>query len=294
MNSIRAFTPEVFNAAAVKKHGVVYAETRRDLSAPLSELSGSMSVQEYFGDIPLVISEKNYERSGATLPFEQWGQQIESQFRRYDEELKRQLGLYAIGYPRPVHGMNLIDLDTVMRDVDINTPFLDRLEADTTLLTKEGIASCIAPADCIVANIVDVRTGALMQAHAGYLGAENGIFEQLFDSTSGLIDPKQSVAYFSPHAQAGFVINQKNNFLVERFEANPRMRPYIIKNSDGTVELNLAEASKAQLVAAGVSEANIEISPDNSLTDPTLYSQSNFLTRGINGRNGMVFGKSAK
>jgi len=294
MNPIRAFTPEVFNSPAVKKHGVVYAETRRDLSAPLGDLSGSMSVQEYAGDIPLVISEKNYQRSGTTIAYEEWAQHIENQVRMYDDALKRQLGLHAIGYPSPAHGMDLINLDTAMGQVDIDTPFANRLRADVTLLTREAIASCIAPADCIVANIVDVRTGALMQAHAGYVGAENGIFSQLFDDIDGAIDPRQSVAYFSPHAQAGFVINQKNEVLVDRFKANPRMAPYLINREDGAVELNLAAASKAQLIEAGIPEANIEISPDNSLTDPTLYSQSNFLTRGINGRNGMVFGKSAK
>lgn len=294
MSVIRHFTPEVFNNPAVKKHGVVYAETRRDLSAPLEELSGSMSVQEYAGAIPLVLSQKNYERTGTSLSFDEWSKRVEAQVHFYDLALKRQLGLHAIGYPSPVHGLDLIHLDTAMSQVDISTPFKDRTKADASLLTEPGTASVIAPADCAVVNIVDVRTGALLQDHAGYVGIGANIAAHTLKEAKDVINPKQSVAYVSPHAQEGYVINQVNNVLVERFEANPYLQPFLTYKENGDVELNMADAFKAQLIEAGIPEANIEVSPDNSLTDPTLYSQSEFLTKGINGRNGMLFGKRAR
>ena len=291
VSDIRAFTPEVFNNPVVRKHGVVYAETRRDPSAPLEELSGSMSVQEYSGDIPLVLSQKNYERTGTLLSFDEWTKRVEAQVRFYDDILKQGLGLYAIGYPNPVHGTDLIRLDDAIDKVNIDTPFVDRPQADAAVLTKEGTASVIAPADCVVANSIDVRTGTLLQTHAGYAGIGKNIVSRVFGEVEDVFDPKQSVSYISPHAQEGYVINQQNNVLVERFEADPNLQPFLVYKENGDVELSLGEAFKAQLIEAGIPEANIEISPDNNLTDSTLYSQSRFLTQGINGRNGMLFGK---
>jgi copper oxidase (laccase) domain-containing protein len=291
MDPIRIFTPEVFNSPSIKKHGVVYAETRRDPSAPLEELSGSMSVQEYSGQIPLVLSQKNYERTSTSLSFEEWTDAIEKRVRLYDEALKRELGLRAIGYINVTHGTDLISLDDMVDQTDINVPFANRPKVDAAMLTQRGIATVIAPADCVVANIVDTNTGALLQVHAGYAGMEKEILAHALTSTKEIIDPKRSVAYLSPHAQEGYVINQQNNILVDRFKANPHLRPFLLYKENGEVELSLGEAFKAQLNEAGIPEANVEISPDNTLTDPTLYSQSTFLTRDTNGRNGMLFGK---
>jgi hypothetical protein len=57
--AIKQFTPEVFKSPSIQKLGVVYAETRRDPSKPLELLDGNLSVQEYAGAIPLVLTEKN-------------------------------------------------------------------------------------------------------------------------------------------------------------------------------------------------------------------------------------------
>jgi len=292
-NPIHAFTPEVFNAATVKKHGVVYAETRRDVDAPLEELSGSMSVQDYIGDIPLVLSTKNYQRTGTALAFDEWTRQIETRVAQYDHELKRQLGLRAIGYPNAVHGSSLLPLDSAMQSVTSDVPFSERAHADATVLTKPETASVIAPADCVVINTVDVKTGTLLQVHAGYVGIGNTILRRVLGEVKDVFDPKRAVAYVSPHAQAGYVINQQNNVLVERFENNQYLRPFLVYKDNGEVELELGRAFAAQLVDAGISQDNVEISPDNTLTDPTLYSQSRFLKQGINGRNAMLFGKNS-
>lgn len=294
MNILRKNIPEIFNSAAVQKHGVVYAETRRDVSAPSEELSGSMSVQEYAGDIPLVISQKNYERSGSTLRYEAWANTIAPRVATYDAFIKHELGLRVIGYPNPVHGFDLLDLEQAMASADITTPFPERPRADVSVVKSLGYASCFAPADCPISNVVDTRSGTLVQIHTGYAGHEKGTIAKALTQLSDVIDVAQSVVYVSPHAKEGFVINQLNNGLVERFEANPVMKPFLVKRKNGNVEYDLSEATKQHLIDAGIPEANIQISPDNSITDPTLYSQSRFLTRGTNGRNGMFLGKREK
>lgn len=288
---LRTETPEVFKAPSLDRLGLVYAETRRDLSEPLATLSGSMSVQEMSGDIPLVISRKNYERSGASLPFEDWANFIKHQVESYDATVKHELGFSAIGYLNPVHGTDLLDLDLHMAHAEMAIPFAERPYADAAVVRKLGRASCIAPADCLVVNVVDPESETLLQMHAGYVGLQNRIVGKTFQRLRAEVNPRRSLAYVSPHAQKGFVINQINNGLVDRFEQSPELAPYLVRRSNGDVELDMTSSLVQQLEEAGVRPENIQVSQDNSLTDPTLYSQSDFLTRSINGRNGMFFGR---
>jgi len=285
--SLRTNLPEIFKAASVARHGIVYAETRREDEY---SLEGNLSEQDYAGNIPLVISRKNYERTGDDTPFKAWADRVRQETINLDTSIQTALGFRAIGYIRPVHGVELVDLDVGMALSRIHTPYIDRLAADTSIVTKLGYASCITPADCPVSNIIDPKSGAILQIHTGYAGLEKGTILRAVQLTEGVIEPSRSLVYVSPHAQEGYVINQVNNTLVERFKG-PSMVDFVKVHDDGRATLDMTRAVQAQLVDAGFRADNIEVSPDNSLTDPTLFSQSTFLTRGVNGRNGMIIGK---
>lgn len=287
--AIKQFTPEVFKSPSIQKLGVVYAETRRDPSKPLELLDGNLSVQEYAGAIPLVLTEKNRQRTGSELPLEAWTALIDEEVRKLDTDLKRQLGLTAIAYPAPVHKSDLLNLNTDLSKATISVPFAARPEADISLVEQPGVASAFAPADCQITSIVDTSTGRLVQVHSGYVGLDNKILEKAVATTG--INPRQSVAYVSPHAQAGYVVNQVNNGLVDRFSQSEQLRDHLLYKPDGVVELDMKGALKAQLEEAGFRDDHVEFSPNNTLSDATLYSQSNFLTKGVNGRFGVILGK---
>lgn len=254
-------------------------------------MEGNLSDQDYSGSIPLVVSQKNYERSGTNLSFDVWAEQVRSSAVQLSAAIQAELGLDAIGYPRPVHGVDMIDLDRSMASTLIDFPYAERPAADATIVRKIGYATCFFPADCPVSNVVDPYTGALMQIHTGYAGLEKGTIASAVAAAEGQVVPGRSVVYVSPHAQEGYVINQVNNVLYERFMSDPFMADFVTMRADGQATLDLTSATKARLMEAGFSEQNVQISPDNSLTDPTLFSQSTFLTRGVNGRNGMILGK---
>jgi|GEM_PF-5598271 len=280
--------PEIFKAAAVERHGIVYAETRR---TDESSMAGNLSEQEYWGDIPLVISQKNYERSGSGLSFEEWAEDVRAKAHILGHTLESYLGLRAIGFPSPVHGTDLINLDDEMDSVRIDVAFPARPTADATLVTKNGYGTSFTPADCAVSNVVDVKTGAIMQIHTGYVGLGKGTIASALNAARDYVDPAHSLVYVSPHAQAGYVINQVNNVLYDRFMADPFLKDFVAMDADGQATLSLREPTHARLVEAGFKEENIQISTDNTLTDETLFSQSNFLTHGVNGRSGMILAK---
>ncbi len=287
--AIKQFTPEVFKSPSMQRLGVVYAETRRDPSLPLELLDGNVSVQEYAGAIPLVLTEKNHQRAGSERPFADWVATIEAEVRRQDADLKRLLGLQAIGYPSPVHGLEVLDLNMHLKSATIDVPFAKRPKADISVVDQAGIGSAFAPADCQITSIVDPTNGRLVQVHSGYVGLDNKILEKSIEATE--INPKQSVAYVSPHAQAGYVINQVNNGLVDRFSQSEQLADFLVYRPDGSVELDMKRALQAQLEEAGFPHGHVEFSTDNTITDPTLYSQSRFLSQGVNGRFGVVLGK---
>ncbi len=287
--AIKQFTPEVFKSPAIQDMKIVYAETRRDPSRPLELLDGNLSVQEYAGTIPLVLTEKNHQRTGSAYPFESWVSRIDTEVKNLDKDLKRQLGIRAIAYPAPVHTSDLLDLSTHLSKATIDVPFAQRPRADISLVEEAGVASAFAPADCQITSIVDPSTGRLVQVHSGYAGLDNKILEKAVAATG--IDPRQSVAYVSPHAQAGYVINKLNNGLVDRFKQSEQLADFLVYNPDGSVELDMKNALKAQIEAAGFPEDQVEFSPDNTISDEALYSQSRFLTQGVNGRFGVVLGK---
>lgn len=285
---LKTAMPDIFQAQSLKRHGLAYAETRRENE---NSMRGNISTQEMYGAIPLVINELNHARSGSELSYEDWVAQATSDVFALDRAIHAELGLRAIGYPQPVHGTELIDLDRHITEASLQTAYIARPAADATIVSKLGYASCIHPADCPVSNIVDPNTGNLMQIHTGYIGLEKGTIAHTLAEVEEAIDPSRSLVYVSPHAQEGYVINQVNNNLVDRFMADDFMSRFVTIHPEGIATLSLTKATKVRLLEAGFKEENIQISPDNSLTDPTLFSQSNFLIRGVNGRNGMIFGK---
>lgn len=286
--SLKTELPEVFKARSLERHGLVYAETRRDHAF---SMEGNISEQDFAGTTPLVISEKNHERAGSDLSFEDWGEQVRQKSIALGMSVQEQLGLRAIGFPQPVHGTKLLDLNHDMEKAHIRIPFVQRPAVDATILTRRGYASSFVPADCPISNIIDPHTGALMQIHTGYVGLQNGTIEKSLTEVKGKVEPSRSLVYISPHAQEGYVINQVNNNLVERFMADPFMANFVTIHPNGEATFDMTRATKARLAEAGFKAINIESSPDNTLTDDTLFSQSRFLTYGTNGRNGMIFGK---
>lgn len=213
--------------------------------------------------------------------------------RRRTLDVCNALGIRALTSPRPDHGTGIIDSqvdheagnylehsigERPLADAVIWTPSL----AQETYGFSE-VGSMIAPADCVVANLVfkegsEGTTHGIVQIHAGHLGLSKDVIGKTIDTArrNHGLDPRHAVAYIGPHASSGYTVHGpiahafNNHYEWRRFvgaaEAGPQGVHY---------PLYMGELATAQLVATGVPRANIILDPTNTLTDPRLPSHRN-------------------
>jgi copper oxidase (laccase) domain-containing protein len=254
---------------------VSYGETRRTDN----KMSGNM------GDRSSVINPDTHLLVAPDMPYEQWAAQEIAAVQTRDHILRTMLNLDSIGYPQPEHDTSLINLDQSIDDVSINKPAADRTWADATFLSKPGYASSFTPADCPIINVVDAVSRTVAQIHTGYQGLEKNIIQKSFDTMLN-VSAKDALVYISPHGRENYVVFGP---VLDRLRNNPMTREFVT-TSEGTSYFAMSALAAHQLHEVGVRTDAIQISHDNSLTDPTLYSQRNYKLKGANGRNGVVLG----
>ncbi|HYR86334.1 MAG TPA: peptidoglycan editing factor PgeF [Terriglobia bacterium] len=156
----------------------------------------------------------------------------------------------------PIIKLNQVHSGTV-RDIDDTSAAGEAVEGDAAVTALKGVILGIQTADCVPILVADSEARAVAAIHAGWRGtaahiAETTVFRLV--EKSG-VDPKNLVAVVGPHI--GPCCYEVGEEVVEAigdtaaFERRPEWpKPH----------LNLAEANRRQLVKAGVSEAQIEIS----------------------------------
>lgn len=270
---IRTDKPDIFQDTSLD--WLAYGETRRIDN----KMSGNM------GDRSSVINADTHLQVAPNMPYEEWAQQEIAAVQARDKDLRTALEVDTIGYPQPEHDTALINLDESIGKVSVNSAAADRDWADATVLSRTGYASSFTPADCPIINVVDPVTRTIAQIHTGYQGLEKNIIAKTF-SRIPLISPKDALVYISPHGRDKYVVFGP---VLERLEENPITREFVTSRN-GVSYFAMSALAAHQLHESGVDKDSIQISTENSLTEPSLYSQRNYKLKGANGRNGVVLG----
>jgi copper oxidase (laccase) domain-containing protein len=259
---------------------VAYGEGRRDPA-----ISDSLTGNGTEADLLL---ETAYEFTSSHLPKETWLAKERYLARQRITALRQYMGIIALGRPRPDHGTNYIDLDKDMNNVRDVRPSTHRLHGDATVTETPGFGSVFTPADCPIINLVEPRCRAIAQIHAGYDGMSKGVIPVNMDRFTKAYDfaPQETLAYVSPHAISNYEVYGD---VLTRLSESVFTRDHL-ETLNGRTYLRMGQLVFAQLSEAGVAENHIEISTDDSFTDPTLYSQRNYRQKRTNGRNPIAIG----
>ncbi len=145
----------------------------------------------------------------------------------------------------------------IVRDMNDTSAAEEAIEGDASITSLEGVLLGIQTADCVPILLTDSDARVVVAAHAGWRGtaariASNTV-ERLREGPG--VNPKSVVAAIGPHI--GVCCYEVGEEVVEAIGESGAIerRPEWPKP-----HLNLAEANRRQLVAAGVPEGQIDIS----------------------------------
>ncbi len=177
-----------------------------------------------------------------------------------------------------VHGTRVVHLREPSAPATA-VPAVAMEEADGVLSTDPGLAATVAVADCAPVLLADPLTGAVAAVHAGWRGtlaraALAGV--QAIARLSGT-PPRHLLAVVGP--TIGPCCYQVSPDLAERFAAE--LGPVVREASDGP-HLDLWEANRRVLVAAGLEERSVEVLGRCTSCDPVGF----FSHRRDRGRTG--------
>ncbi len=289
MSEIFLDRPDIFKRPSLD--WLVYAETRR--SQPKG-LYGNVS------DSGVILSRENHELTGSPIEYDEWAILERDAVRDRVGFLRHTLNITELARPRIEHGVQMVNLDENMATVKDSLPLADRAFADAMFTSTPGYGSIIAPADCIVATVAFPEERAVGQIHAGIRGLASGVISKALRAfeDDGL-DIDTALVYVAPHAQGGFQMNlDETNEVFQRattesHERVEELEHFLLEGKANLPKLDLTRFALYQFVQSGVGDHNIQISPQNTLTDDTLFSDLMKVEKKGNGRFGVVAGISA-
>jgi len=265
-----------------------YAETRR--SRPV-DMAGNVN------DDPRVLNPETHALLKSPLPFEEWVRIEKQATDARIFALKSVLGVSTLARLRVAHGTDVISLNDAIDTTTGNIAVTDRPFFDASILSTPDMASMIPPADCIVATAVYPSERIVSQIHIGIRGLARGIAPQVLGQLELLgANPEDALIYLSPHAQGGFQLNAaETEEITGIIDEGSRDRKqefdaHTYEGIDHLPIMDLTEFTLDQLAKAGVPPRQIQVSPQNTLTDPTLYSDLAKQEKGFTGRFGVVAG----
>ncbi len=176
---------------------------------------------------------------------------------RPDIEENRERFMAAIGVPgwpsfRPkqIHS-------NIVHAVNDNMSVNERPEGDAAFTSLSGMALGVATADCAPILIADSGSRAVAAVHAGWRGTSEGVARRTVDRMvieSGL-DPGDIWAVVGPHI--GVCCMEVGEEVYDWFA-----HPAVFERREEWTKphLNLAEANRLQLIAAGVDHSRVIVS----------------------------------
>lgn len=172
----------------------------------------------------------------------------------------------SIGLPDDrVIWMNQVHSDRV---AVVDGPRGDPVDSVDALVTRTpGLALAVVTADCVPVLLADDRAGVIGAAHAGRVGAADGVVLRTLDA---MLELGAQAADIS--AVLGPAVSGPNYEVPEPMAADVegRLPGSRTTTAHGTPALDLRAGIARQLLAAGVGA--VEIDPRCTVDDPALFS----------------------
>ena len=163
----------------------------------------------------------------------------------------------------------------------VDGPQSEPVEAtDAVVTTQPGLALCVLVADCVPVLLSDHNAGVIAAAHAGRLGARNGIVKKTVETMVELgANPANIQALLGPAAAgASYEVPPEMARDVES-----RLPGSMTKTSKGTTGLDIRAGLVRQLLSLGVT--HVDADPRDTVTDTDFFS---YRREGTTGRQAGV------
>ena len=163
----------------------------------------------------------------------------------------------------------------------VDSPQPEPVEAtDAVVTTTPGLALAVLVADCVPVLLSDHNAGVVAAAHAGRLGARNGIVRKTVEQMVALgANPSNIQALLGPAAAgASYEVPVEMARDVES-----RLPGSITKTSKGTTGLDIRAGLVRQLLSLGVT--HVDADPRDTVTDTDFFS---YRREGTTGRQAGV------
>ena len=163
----------------------------------------------------------------------------------------------------------------------IDGPSATPVEATDALVTREkNLALCVLVADCTPVLLSDHTAGVIGAAHAGRMGARNGIVKNTVEAMVGLgAEPSRIQVLLGPAAAGeSYEVPEGMALDVEKHLPGSRTR-----TRKGTPGIDVRAGLVRQLMSLGVT--HIDADPRDTITDKDFFSHRR---EGVTGRQAGV------
>ena len=163
----------------------------------------------------------------------------------------------------------------------VDGPSATPVEATDALVTKEkNLALCVLVADCTPVLLSDHTAGVIGAAHAGRMGARNGIVKNTVEAMVGLgAEPSRIQVLLGPAAAGNsYEVPEGMALDVEKHLPGSRTR-----TTKGTPGIDVRAGLVRQLLSLGVT--HIDADPRDTITDNDFFSHRR---EGVTGRQAGV------
>lgn len=163
----------------------------------------------------------------------------------------------------------------------IDGPSATPVEATDALVTREkNLALCVLVADCTPVLLSDHTAGVIGAAHAGRMGARNGIVRNTVEAMVGLgAEPSRIQVLLGPAAAGeSYEVPEGMALDVEKHLPGSRAR-----TKKGTPGIDVRAGLVRQLLSLGVT--HIDADPRDTITDKDFFSHRR---EGVTGRQAGV------
>lgn len=155
-------------------------------------------------------------------------------------------------------------------------PGEDLADTDAMVTASPGVALAVLAADCVPVLLADPEAGVVGVAHAGRVGAKNGVLPSLLAAMADLGAGTGRIEALLGPAVCGRCYEVPAEMRAEVHKALPGSG---CATGAGTPGLDLRAGLRAQLRAHGVTK--VDTDPRCTVEDPTLYSHRR---EGVTGR----------
>jgi YfiH family protein len=160
--------------------------------------------------------------------------------------------------------------------------------ADAMVTNIADLPLVVMVADCIALSFFDPQRHVIGLAHAGWKGSLGRIAQKTVSTMADSFecDPGDIIACISPSIGKGHYEIGQDIFDAYKKEFGRPALDFIREDMDGTCYLDLWMVNEAQLLAAGLNAANIEVSEMCTACHPDLF----YSHRHENGNTGRFAG----